>query len=410
MNTPDSHGASPWKTRPFVECLAQPGIERPAKLLAREYKTAGPIPVIDQGQEFIAGWTTEEKLAIRKNLPFVVFGDHTRVFKFVNFPFALGADGTHLLKPAAAFNPYFFYFACLHLPLPNRGYNRHFTVLKEQGLPQPPTHEQEKIAAILWKIQRAIVIEEKLVATTRELKHSALHHLFAQGLRGEDQKQTDIGSIPQSWGLRALGELIDVTHGFAFKSEFFRETGPVVLTPGNFKLDGGLYWGENTKFTAEVCPDEFRFQARDLVVVMTDLTPSAKLLGSPAFIPHDRTILHNQRIGKVVPLSDKVRKEFLYWVFLTQPFKNHMVMTATGSTVRHTSPGRIRAFPCPIPPADEQDEICKILQEIDHKISVHERKRAILQDLFQTMLHQLMTAQIRVDKLDIDTSEVHNTL
>ena len=59
-----------------------------------------------------------------------------------------------------------------------------------------------------------------------------------------------------------------------------------------------------------------------------------------------------------------------------------------------------------MPDPDEQDEIVSILQTIDRKIAVHERKRAALSDLFQTLLHQLMTAQIRVDKLDIDTREV----
>lgn len=64
----------------------------------------------------------------------------------------------------------------------------------------------------------------------------------------------------------------------------------------------------------------------------------------------------------------------------------------------------------PFPPdEDEQKEIAAILQTIDRKISIHERKRAALSDLFQTLLNQLMTAQIRVDKLDIDTCEVANT-
>jgi type I restriction enzyme S subunit len=270
----------------------------------------------------------------------------------------------------------------------------------------PSKLEQEKIAAVLWKIQRAIATEDKLVCIARELMRSAMHHLFTYGLHNEATKETDIGVIPQGWDVYPLGSLIDVTHGFAFKSEFFRDSGPVVLTPGNFKLDGGLYWGRNTKFTAEPYSDEFRFHAGDLVIVMTDLTPSAKLLGSPAFIPSDRIILHNQRIGNVVVTSDSVAKDFLYWLFLTQPFKNHMIRTATGSTVRHTSPGRIKSFLCPVPPAGEQKEIANILQTLDRKVSIHERKRGALSDLFRTLLNELMTAQIRVDQLDIDTSEV----
>jgi type I restriction enzyme S subunit len=273
-------------------------------------------------------------------------------------------------------------------------------------IPLPPKPEQEKIAALLWKIQSATETEEKLIATARELKQSAMRQLFMHGLHGAPQKETDFGPIPANWDIRSLGELIDVVHGFAFQSTFFQSSGPVVLTPGNFKLDGGLYWGQNTKFTSQSCPEEFRFAPHDLVVVMTDLTPTAKLLGSPAFIPSNKVILHNQRIGKVVFVSEKLSKEFLYWVFLTHPFKNHMVKTATGSTVRHTSPGRIKSFLCPIPPQVEQDEIVALLQTIDRKISVHERKRAVLQELFKTLLNQLMTAKIRVHDVDIDVSEI----
>src|SRR5262249_22487501 len=162
------------------------------------------------------------------------------------FPFAIGADGTQILKSASAFNPRFFYYACLHIPLESRGYNRHFTLLKEQHLFQPPMPEQEKIAAVLWKVQQSIEIEEKLVAISRELKQAAMRRLLTHGLRRGPQKETDIGPIPRDWRIITLGDLIEVTHGYSFKSSFFRDTGPVVLTPGNFSLDGGLHWGPNT--------------------------------------------------------------------------------------------------------------------------------------------------------------------
>lgn len=70
------------------------GIGRANQIPASEIRKTGKLPVIDQGQEYIAGYTDEEALAIRADLPFVVFGDHTRIIKFVDFPFVLGADGT----------------------------------------------------------------------------------------------------------------------------------------------------------------------------------------------------------------------------------------------------------------------------------------------------------------------------
>ena len=72
-------------------------------------------------------------------------------------------------------------------------------LLKNQSISIPPLHEQQKIAAILFKIQQAIEIQESIIEKTRELKKSTLHHVFTHGLRGEKLKETEIGPIPESW-------------------------------------------------------------------------------------------------------------------------------------------------------------------------------------------------------------------
>lgn len=219
------------------------------------------------------------------------------------------------------------------------------------GLPiaLPPLPEQKKIAHILSTVQRAIEAQERIIQTTTELKKALMHKLFTEGLRNEPQKQTEIGPVPESWEVVPLSNLIGISHGYAFKSKFFTMDGPIVLTPGNFKLDGGLYWGKRTKFTAETYDDRMVLDPGDLVVVMTDLTPTAKLLGGPAFVPKGRTILHNQRIGKISLTSPNTTLRFLYWVFLSHTFKQYMRLTATGSTVRHTSPTKIKDFEFGLP-------------------------------------------------------------
>jgi len=103
---------------------------------------SGQFPVVDQGQAFIAGYSDAAERVIRNGLPLVIFGDHTRCLKFVDFPFILGADGTKVLKPREdLFDAKFFYYALLSLDIPNRGYNRHFTLLKEKKVP----HEQVNV-------------------------------------------------------------------------------------------------------------------------------------------------------------------------------------------------------------------------------------------------------------------------
>ena len=273
--------------------------------------------------------------------------------------------------------------------------------LAELPMALPPLPEQKKIAHILSTVQRAIEAQERIIQTTTELKKALMHKLFTEGLRNEPQKQTEIGPVPESWEVVKLGNHIQIAHGYAFKGEYFVSVGPTVLTPGNFKLDGGLYWGKRTKYTTESYEPNVVLNPGELVVVMTDLTPTAKLLGGPAFIPEGRTILHNQRIGKVALKSAKTTLQFLYWIFLSEPFKRYMRQTATGSTVRHTSPSKIYQYAFGMPSLDEQAQAIDCLAKVDAKLANAEDKKRALQDLFRTLLHELMTAKTRVHEFEI---------
>ncbi|MEA2084186.1 MAG: restriction endonuclease subunit S [Thermodesulfobacteriota bacterium] len=114
------------------------------------------------------------------------FGDHTRCFKYIDFSFILGADGTKVLPPnRELYDPKFYYFALLALDLPTHGYNSHFKLLKEKELPLPPLPEQKKIAHILSTVQRAIEAQERIIATTTELKKTLMQKLFTEGLRNQ---------------------------------------------------------------------------------------------------------------------------------------------------------------------------------------------------------------------------------
>jgi len=140
------------------------------KLKQSDYKAIGKFPVIDQGQEYIAGFYDDENMVFDKDLPVILFGDHTRIIKYVDFPFICGADGLKIIIPKENFDRKYFYYALLNLNIPSKGYNRHFKILKEKLIPLPPLDEQQKIANILTTIDQKIQAEEK--------KKQALQNLF----------------------------------------------------------------------------------------------------------------------------------------------------------------------------------------------------------------------------------------
>lgn len=133
------------------------------KVKRRDYLDSGLLPIIDQGQDFVAGYTNDSTAAFSGPLPVILFGDHTRIVKFVGQPFALGADGVKVLRPSEGFDPEFLAFYLQAAPIGSLGYSRHFKLVKELKFWKPPLDEQRRIVDIL---NRANAI--------RRLRHEAL--------------------------------------------------------------------------------------------------------------------------------------------------------------------------------------------------------------------------------------------
>ena len=207
MNLPEH-----WKMLPFTDCLKKVKTKKKSSIPKRDYKESGEFPVIDQGASFIAGWTDYAESVIFDNLPVVIFGDHTRIFKYVDFPFTLGADGTQLLHPNDdILDPRFFYYALLNLKVPNKGYNRHYRYLREFSVVCPPLPDQRAIVHILQTIQEAKFTQQREIALERERKAALMDYLLSRGTKGEPCKQTEIGEVPESWGVIRLAEVVTFT-------------------------------------------------------------------------------------------------------------------------------------------------------------------------------------------------------
>ena len=184
---------------------------------------------------------------------------------------------------------------------------------------------------------------------------------------------------------RTLGSYIRVKHGCAFKGEYFTEaeTPDVLVTPGNFAIGGG-FLADKPKYYAGPVPDDYILQEGDLVVTMTDLSKAGDTLGYPALVPRmlGRRYLHNQRIGLVeIKEGAEADKRFLFYRLRASDYRHHILATASGSTVRHTSPGRIREFETTLPAITEQCTIAGVLGALDDKIEQNRRTARTLERL-----------------------------
>ncbi len=194
------------------------------------------------------------------------------------------------------------------------------------------------------------------------------------------------------WKKYKLGNLINVKHGFAFKGEFFSDqpTQDILLTPGNFKIGGG-FKADKFKYYNGDYPADYILKEGDILITMTDLSKAGDTLGYSAKIPKHSGIkyLHNQRLGLVQFKSDEIDPDFLYWVLRTKPYQFYIVGSATGSTVKHTSPTRICSYEFQAPKdIEEQRQIAQILTSLDDKIELNLQMNQTLEAMAQAVFKE----------------------
>jgi type I restriction enzyme S subunit len=173
-----------WEVCTVLDALQRTRVGRQHQIPAKEIAGTGVHPVVDQGQSFVSGFTDQSDRLIDFDLPLVIFGDHTRCFKFVDFPFVLGADGTKVLKPnPKLFDPKFFFYALDDLVLPSRGYNRHFKLLKEKSIPKPQIAEQREIAEAINAAEKKTTLHRRKRDQFQDLFRTLLHELMTAKTR-----------------------------------------------------------------------------------------------------------------------------------------------------------------------------------------------------------------------------------
>jgi len=393
-----------WESRAVMACILPKGVENKGSIQQRKYQSSGRFPVVDQGTALVAGYTDEETVVYQQDLPLILFGDHTRVFKFLDFPFATGADGTKLLKPNRQFvDAKFLYYALLKLEIPSRGYNRHFKYLKEGKILCPSDKgEQRAIAAVLGKIQAAIEVQQRIVATLKELKAATMAKFFREGTRGERLKQTEIGEMPESWEVVEIGSRCEkISKGSSPRWQGFEYVDDGVLFIRSQNVGSGRMDFSDRAYLPRSFNEKERrsiLQAGDILVNLVGASIGRVALGT-----HEIEGANcNQAVCFVRMKCDRMIKEFVVFFLLSPAGQRQMFFQKKEIARANLSLMDVRSFKVPMPRPDEVAEIVRFFACIEHEVSICERKKSALSDLFRSTLHLLMTGQIRVNGLNLE--------
>jgi type I restriction enzyme S subunit len=276
-------------------------------------------------------------------------------------------------------------------------------VIRNFPIRHPPLPEQRKIAGVLGVVQRAMEQQERLLALTAELKKAFLHKLFTEGLRGEPQKQTEIGPVPESWGVATLESVaVAFDYGTSVKCEHGKAGVPVLRIPnvvgGSIDLSD-LKHGQPKR--SEL--DQLRLQDGDLLFVRTngvlENAGRCALYRGELEDCYFASYLIRVRVD-----SSKVLPAFVNEYARTERGRSLLsgraIRTADGKF--NINSGTLKRVLLPLPSIEEQKEVVCQLDLVERKLKLHGRKHATLTALFRTLLHQLMTAQIRVHDLDLE--------
>jgi type I restriction enzyme S subunit len=255
-----------------------------------------------------------------------------------------------------------------------------WAALKEFQCAIPPFSEQEKIAAVLRKIQKAVEIEDAIVHNARDLKKSLLRRLFTHGLIGADSTELDGRKAPSHWRRCSFFDFATLHRGYDLPVQD-RLPGKVPIVGSNGIV--GYHSIAKRKGPGVA-------------------TGRSGTMGLSFYIESDywplNTALYVEDFHSNHPL-------FVHYFFQSFDFERF----SAGVSVPTLNRNLVHEAMVAIPEHDEQREIANILQTVDRKIDIHESKKRSMQEVFKTMLHKLMTAQIRVNDLDIDTSEIQAT-
>ena len=340
------------------------------KLPTNDYQKIGSTAIIDQGQEFIAGYTDRSE-GIFTDVPVIIFGDHTRVFKYIDFPFFLGADGVKILKANREVNYRYLYYYFLQAKFPNTGYARHFKWLKELQIPLPPLAEQKHITAILDKTQKIIAEHKQMLQKYDTLIKSRFIEMF-----GDPHNNT-------KYTYKNVGDFTTVTSGG---------------TPDRKNIEywknGNIPWVKTTElqnneltnveeFITQKGLGESSAKMMPIGTLLIAMYGQGKTRGMTAYLGIEAST--NQACACILP-SKVINQKFLWYYFILSYDKLRDL--AKGGNQPNLNGNMIKDFPVLMPPIEMQNEYVSFVQQIDKSKFAVQKSLEKTETLYKSLMQQ----------------------
>ena len=345
------------------------------KIPKENYLSKGLYPIFDQGQEYIAGYSNE-KAGLFENVPAIIFGDHTRIIKYVDTPFFLGADGVKLLRakiPDA--NCKYLYYALCNAKIPNTGYNRHFKWLKEVDIPLPMAKDQDHIATVLDKVSDLITLRKQQLDKLDELVKARFVEMFGDPVRND-----------KNWPIITLGKLAEIRigpFGTLLHKEDYIQGGHALVNPSHI-VDGKIVIDpqltiSNQKYNELIA---YALQKGDIVLGRRGE------MGRCAVVQEEGLLCGTGSM--IIRPGEQMKPYFLQNIISNPGYKKIIEDKAVGVTMQNLNVPIVSALTVPLLPLDYQEQYIIFIQKIDmQKLTIQQgldkletMKKALMQQYF----------------------------
>jgi type I restriction enzyme, S subunit len=359
-----------------------------SKVQKVDYLSVGRYPIIDQGQNFVGGFSDDKSNLVSGQGPWIVFGDHTRIIKYVDFPFCMGADGVKVLRPRSGLSvdaKYLFHFLNAH-EVPSAGYSRHYKFLKRLEVPLPALDEQLRIAAILDRADALRRRRNRAIGLLDSLTLSIFLEQFGD--------LVDSRKYPR-------GTISDWVEDFETGKNLAPD--PDALAAGGYRVlkVSAVTTGVFLPNESKPLPEDYEPPAAHVVCagdLLFSRANTAELIGATAYVESEcEHIVLPDKIWRFRWRKDNApNPRFVHALFSSPTFRREVSKRATGTSgsMKNISKEKVLGIKVALPSRDEQDEFAskqEALRTVKESAMCQAR---LIEEQFSSLQHRAFSGQL----------------
>jgi len=381
-----------WEVLKFEQFFETVGSKK-YQIQKQDYVQNGLIPVVDQGQKFIVSFSNDHEKILKNENGLIVFGDHTRIIKFINFDFIVGADGTQILKAKKTVDIKFAYYLLCAKEIVSLGYSRHFKLVKEFLYQCPPLSEQQKIAEILSTVDQKIDSIDSKIEETQILKRGLMQRLLSEGIGHSEFKESEIGRIPAGWEVVELGNVADILDPHpSHRAPKEDSNGFPFIGIGDINEKGDISLAGCRKVSLEdVLEQNNNIQINENDIGFGRVATVGKVV---KFKRYDFPFALSPTMALIK--SKNIDNGFLYQFLSSEFTKRQFRNFTSGSTRISLGIQNLRKLLISVPSFSEQKQIAEILSTADEKLETLRAKKEAFEILKKGLMQKLLSGEVRV--------------